>query len=264
MAVTDAKPVARYGEPYLLYLPLFDETGSLNYLEGTLALISKDGGPMLETANTPVSVADSGIFSLLLTDDETTANAVAVLLVPASATHKVTPVILYPEKPGDIRVQTVSIELSATQELIEELLAESVSGSYDSNSVAGVLAGLMGRTPTVTVFTPVLEGGNLSIVRGDDYLSEDGRAITWTSVSGAWPDLDGTQVYFVVSDPRFFRKEVTVVDGTGTPKVLSIDLTRVETRKFTSPSYPFIVEAISPSGSRMTLLKGSLKTTGGL
>lgn len=51
----------------------------------------------------------------------------------------------------------------------------------------------------VTFVSPVLASGNALLVRGDDYLQADGRALAWTNDN--WPVLTAGSVLFKLASP---------------------------------------------------------------
>ena len=259
MAITDARPVTRYGEAYRLYFPIFSETGEVSSTTGMTASISIDGGDFAATTNNPTQIQTSGMFYIDLTAAEMTGYAVAIKIDPSDPNMRTTPVVLYPEREGDIRVHTLSVESTVSVDIAESVLSETVPGTNAPTTVGGVLGAMLGRMPNLVVVTPLLEGGNITLVRGDDYRTADGRNLTWTETSGTWPDLTGASVFLIIGDARFFRKQIDILTPTGMNKTVSADLTATETRKLTQNSYGFYVEAIMSSGSRVTLLKGYTK-----
>lgn len=265
MAITDARPIPRYGEPYCVYFPVFHETGVVQYVPGVTASISLDRGDFEDSTNTVTPIQTSGYYYLELTAAEMSASTVIVHPDPHSNDYRTPPLIIYPEQPGDMRTHTLTIEDPVTGEIATAVLSSPVPGPHDPDTLGGMLGGLVGNMPTkLVIVSPILEGGNLLIVRGDDYLSVDGRAITWTETSGTWPDLSDATLYLVIGSNKFFRKIITATTPTGTPKVVKAELTRLETAKLTAASYLFIVEAVMQNGSHVTLMKGNIRTTGGL
>jgi hypothetical protein len=265
MAITDARPIPRYGEPYCVYFPVFHETGTVQHVAGVTASISLDRGAFAASTNTVTAIDDSGYFYLELTAEEMTANTVIVHPNPHDNDFRTPPLIIYPEQPGDMRTHTLTIEDPITGEIATAVLSSPIPGPHDPDSLGGVLGNLIGNMPTkLVIVSPIIEGGNLLLVRGDDYLSVDGRAITWTENSGTWPDLSTATVYLVIGSSKFFRKEITATTPTGNPKVLRAELTRADTNKLTQSAYNFIVEAVMSTGSHVTLIKGSVRMTAGL
>jgi hypothetical protein len=122
-----------------------------------------------------------------------------------------------------------------------------ISSEVWNTAVAGHSVGSTGAkldsigTVDVTVLEPALvDGGLLTLVRGDDYKSQDGRALTFSSEN--WPDLTGAQITMTVrrrreafgsgSDPILFSMSDTyalrTTSGTGN-QTLIFEPTRTET-----------------------------------
>jgi hypothetical protein len=264
MAAEDALTIPRYGEPYRIYFPVLHETGNVSYAEVT-AEVSLDGSTFTPTTNTPNDIDGTGYFYLELTEDEMLARAVIVNLSTESINHRTPPLIIYPEQPGDMRTHTLTIEEVVSEGIAIATLSSPVPGPYPSDALGGMLSAVVGNLPTkLVIVSPIVEGGNLLLVRGDDYLTADGRSITWTENSGTWPDLATATIHLIIGDRKFFRKEIEATTPTGNPKVLRAELTRVETAKLQQAAYPFVVEATMSSGSRVTLIKGNVRTTAGI
>jgi hypothetical protein len=265
MAVEDSLPIPRYGQIYPIYFPVFHETGVVQHVEGVTATVSVDRGLFLPSTNPVTAIHDSGYFYLELTEEEMTARVVIVQPDPNNNDYRTPPLIIYPEQPGDMRTHTLTIEEMVSDDIAIATLSSSVPGPHGPDTLGGMLAGVVGNLPTkLVIVSPVVEGGNLLIVKGDDYLTVDGRALTWTENSGTWPDLSEATVHLIIGDRRFFRKEITAPTPSGNPKVVRAELTRTETAKLTQASYPFVVEATMGSGSRVTLIKGYVRTTAGI
>lgn len=265
MAATDALTIPRYAEPYRIYFPVFHETGVVQYTPDISSFVSLDGSTFNATTNDVVSIGDTGYFYLELDEEEMTARAVIVNLVLADTDYKAPPLIIYPEQPGDMRTHTLTIEDPVSGDIATAVLSSPVPGPHPPDSLGGMFGGLVGNMPTkLVIVSPIVEGGNLLIVRGDDYLAVDGRAITWVENSGTWPDLSTATVYLVIGSPKFFRKQIEVTSATGSPKSLRAELTRTESAKLTLAAYNFTVEAVMSTGSRVTLIKGNVRTTAGL
>lgn len=263
MAVDDARPIPRYGEPYRLYMPMYYETGDITHIDGVTAVLSKDGADFVASTNTPQPIAESGYFYLDLTVPEMTTYALIVEFIPPDPNWKVSPAILYPEQSGDMRTHTLTIASDATNQISFAVLNEGVPGSFNPDSLGGVLGGLLTNLPTKLVLvSPVLDGGNLALVRGDDYLASDGRAVVWSEHSGTWPDLTGATIHLVIDNPRFFKKQITATTPSGTPKVIRAELTTTDTKKLAAASYLFVVEATLASGSKSTLIRGTIRMLG--
>jgi hypothetical protein len=111
----------------------------------------------------------------------------------------------------------------------------------------------------VEVTGPVVEGGNITIMRGDDYKNADGRALTWTSTD--WTALDlstATAIKFRTQKPygTVFEKDVTAVSDT----LVRLELTSAETAEFETGSkkYDFDIQATLLNGNTVTLVRAKM------
>ena len=137
-------------------------------------------------------------------------------------------------------------------------LTNTVPGTYASGT-AGAALGRIG-SGQVTTTSPVAVSGDVTIVRGDDYNSADGRALDWTDVSAAWPDLTGASVLVTVqtTGSAQWTKAGSVVTPTGASKKVRVEPTAADTATFAGgASYPFDVQATLSSGRKVTLLRGT-------
>lgn len=104
MASSDAIPVPKKGVAYRVTFPLLDADGDL--VTGASSLdseVSKDQGTFADCTNEATEIAtSSGMYYLDLTSTEMNADTVAIIVKSASA--KTTPIVLYPQEGGDIRV----------------------------------------------------------------------------------------------------------------------------------------------------------------
>lgn len=110
MASTDARPVPQKNVAYRITFPIFDADGDL--VTGATGLdseISKDGGTFSDCTNEATEIAtNSGMYYLDLTSTEMDADTVAVIVKTSSSGAKTTPVVMYPEEAGDIRVNVTA------------------------------------------------------------------------------------------------------------------------------------------------------------
>lgn len=106
MASTDAKPIPQKNVAYRITFPIFDADGDL--VTGATGLdseISKDGGTFTDCTNEATEIAtSSGMYYLDLTSTEMNADTVAIIVKTTSSGAKTTPIVMYPEEAGDIRV----------------------------------------------------------------------------------------------------------------------------------------------------------------
>ncbi len=135
---------------------------------------------------------------------------------------------------------------------------ENADAKTSSRAAAGSAA------PAVTIVSPVVQGGTVQIVRGDDYANADGRALTFniSDPSGAGiPSLTGATVRFKTAPAWMSGTGTglnvvgTVVTGTGTTRTVRFDLTSAQTASLPPAVHKFDVEA-TVSARVITLLQG--------
>jgi hypothetical protein len=118
--------------------------------------------------------------------------------------------------------------------------------------------------PAVTIVSPVVQGGNVQIVRGDDYANADGRALTFDisdPTGTGLPSLTGATVRLKTGLPNRPNLAVlnvtgTVVTATGTTRTVRFELTSAQTAVLVPIAYNFDVEATLSTGRVITLLQG--------
>jgi hypothetical protein len=106
MAASDAKPVPWKNTAYRVTFPIMDADGDL--VTGATGLdseISKDGGTFADCTSEATEIAtSSGMYFLDLTAAEMNCDTVAIIVKTSSSGAKTTPIVLYPQAGGDIRV----------------------------------------------------------------------------------------------------------------------------------------------------------------
>jgi hypothetical protein len=116
MASTDARPIPIRATAYRVTFPILDADGDL--VAGATGLntastgsaISKDGATFADVTNTVTQIAtSSGMYFLDLTSTEMTADCVVVLIRTTTSGAKTTPIVLYPQDVGDIKVDSQSL-----------------------------------------------------------------------------------------------------------------------------------------------------------
>ncbi len=142
MASTDARVIPYKNAAYRATFPILDADGDL--VTGATSLdseISKDGGTFTDCTNEATEIAtSSGMYYLDLTSTEMNADTVAIIV--KSGNGKTTPIVLYPQETGDVRVDVQSISGDATA-------ADNAEAFFDGTGYAGT-----GNTiPTVTTLT---------------------------------------------------------------------------------------------------------------
>jgi hypothetical protein len=111
MASTDAKPIPQKNVAYRVTFPILDADGDL--VTGATGLdseVSKDGGAFADCTNEATEIAtNSGMYFLDLTSTEMNADTVAVIVKTSSSGAKTTPIVMYPEEAGDVRVNVTQV-----------------------------------------------------------------------------------------------------------------------------------------------------------
>lgn len=163
-------------------------------------------------------------------------------------------------------VAHVGASLEAVDQVIEPSaghIADAVwmaaPAGFDPATLNAILARL-GTGRIVTIAPLSVDGQSLTVVRGDDYHADDGRALDFTDADNAWPSLAGAVVRFTVRfADRSFRKLATVMAASG-PARIRLELTQAETADFPiTRGSPFDLEATLASGRAITLLLGTLR-----
>lgn len=110
MASTDATPLPRKNIAYRVTFPIWNATGDL--VTGATGLdseVSKDGGTFADCTSEATEIATaSGMYFLDLTSTEMNADTVAIIVKTTSSGAKTTPIILYPQETGDVRVNVTA------------------------------------------------------------------------------------------------------------------------------------------------------------
>lgn len=110
MASTDARPVPIKNTAYRVVFPILDADGDL--VTGAAGLdseVSKDQGTFADCTNEATEIAtSSGMYYLDLTSTEMNADCVAVIVKTSTSGAKTTPIVLYPQESGDIKVDVQS------------------------------------------------------------------------------------------------------------------------------------------------------------
>src|SRR6185369_12811576 len=106
MSSSDSMPVPKKNVAYRVVFPILDADGDL--VTGATGLdseVSKDQGTFTDCTNEATEIATaSGMYYLDLSSTEMNADCVAVIVKTTSSGAKTTPIVLYPQEAGDIRV----------------------------------------------------------------------------------------------------------------------------------------------------------------
>lgn len=106
MASTDATAIPVKNQAYRITFPIFDADGDL--VTGAAGLdseISKDAGTFTDCTNEATEIAtSSGMYYLDLTSTEMNADTVVIIVKTSTTGAKTSPIVLYPQEAGDIKV----------------------------------------------------------------------------------------------------------------------------------------------------------------
>lgn len=110
MAATDARPIPRKNAAYRVTFPILDADGDL--VTGAAGLdseVSIDGGTFADCTNEATEIATaSGMYYLDLTSAEMNGDTIAIIVKTSTSGAKTTPIALYPEEAGDVRVNVTA------------------------------------------------------------------------------------------------------------------------------------------------------------
>ena len=102
----------------------------------------------------------------------------------------------------------------------------------------------------LVVISPVLVGGAVRIMRGDDYAADDGRALEFADES--WPVLTGaTQVLFKFSNKALDGEVIAA-------RRVRVEIASADTAGMTAQVYDYQIEVTLGSGRVVTVLSGKL------
>ncbi len=159
---------------------------------------------------------------------------------------------------------TIGHAINAAGSATDPLL-NPVPGAYASGT-AGAALGRIG-TAAISTVSPVSQGGDLALVRGDSYRAADGRALLWTGASAnVWPDLTAATVklqilgnHLTVAGTVVMEVTGTVVTPTGTQQVRA-EPTAAQTAALPASQAAAAPGAVSPYKVVATLANGDVVT----
>ena len=95
----NALPYPVYGAPYGITFPILDADGDLaTGAAGLDSEVSKNGDAFADCTNEATEIGSTGMYYLLLTATEMTADVVTVIVQTSTSGAKTTPIVLYPRK----------------------------------------------------------------------------------------------------------------------------------------------------------------------
>ena len=127
-----------------------------------------------------------------------------------------------------------------------------MAAAYPSGTLGDIVYRI--NPAQVTVTSPVAtDGTSITVIRGDDYLNTDGRALIFSGAT--WPTLTGGAVALIVD----IYGTVTNYAGTVTAATACyVELTDTQTGALTPGAYNYDLQATLSSGSIVTLVQGLL------
>lgn len=136
-------------------------------------------------------------------------------------------------------------------------LGNEVPGVYPTGS-AGWAIGRIG-SGVIEVVNPLAQDGlALTIIRGDDYLAADGRAIDWIDNQSQWPDLtSGSVVFTALKNTRnsTLTSVGSIVNATGTNKKVRVEFTKAQTSVLKiGDDWHYDVQVTLPNSDVITLV----------
>jgi hypothetical protein len=153
-------PYPVYGAPFGIVYPMLDADGDFVSAATTPdAEVSKNGDTFADCTNESTEIAtNSGLYYLLLTGTEMTADVVAVIAKSATAGMKTTPIVLYPRKLPTVRSGTSqagaagTITLDASASAVDDYYNGMLCiATIDSNVEARIISDYVGSTKVASV-----------------------------------------------------------------------------------------------------------------
>lgn len=216
------------------------------------ALVNRLGGWAGEGVNTVL-----GAFRALLRKDATLPSDIGGTFSPATDS-----------------VEAVQEKLAAVEEDTGTTLPAAISaieagsgGDATAENQVAILAAL--RAGAVTVESAVTEGLDIEVVQYDDYLTANGRQLSWSNAAGDWAggDLTTATVTFAIKTKdgtAVLSKSGAIVTATGT-QVVTVDLTSANTALLTKPGNQYRYQLlITKSTYRETEVTGNVIVTASL
>lgn len=138
-------------------------------------------------------------------------------------------------------------------------LTNSVPGSYAQGTAGYVLGSI--SPAQVTIASPVAtDGTTIAVVRGDDYLAANSRALTFTGTS--WPTLtDGAVTLKAKLKTGKGAQAAPVIEYAATvtgAQACQVELTDAQTAALSPGLYAYDLEATLSGGAVVTLVQGEM------
>ena len=137
----------------------------------------------------------------------------------------------------------------------DDPLTNTVPGTY-AQGTAGYILGSI-NPAQVTIVSPVSSDGMaITVLRGDDYLLTDNRALTFTG--STWPSITGASIALKVNFAG------TILSYTGMVTAADscyVELTDTQTGAMATGTFDYDLEATLSNGSIVTLVQGQALVT---
>lgn len=196
MASGDALPIPKKNVAYRVTFPILDADGDL--VTGAAGLdseISKDAGTFTDvTAEATEIATSSGMYYLDLSSTEMNADTVAIIVKTSTSGAKTTPVVLYPEEAGDIRVDVTQISGDATAANNAELAYDGTGFAF-TNCTMPTTTNLTNANPSAATIADAVWDEAMS---GHVTLGTYGQALRGMGLSGEVNDASATTTDFDV------------------------------------------------------------------
>lgn len=115
---------------------------------------------------------------------------------------------------------------------------------------------------TVTVVSPVATDLSISLIRGDDYKTINGRELSFSNAAGTWPDLTGAIIILTARNRNAkgvsFSGTGSVITPTGANQNVTIDIEGDNTASLPTGAYSYDVQATLADQNTVTLVLSSL------
>lgn len=153
------------------------------------------------------------------------------------------------ECPGDT-VRVIAVDLDDATDLGLANLDVAVS----TRAAAGA---------TLSGSSPVLDGGDIEVVQGDDYFATQSRSLSWSSTG--WPSLSSTGTVTLALTAKglnggTWTATPTAVTVGSSSQTVRVELASSDTSLFNlgDPAYSFDISATTTDGHKATLVRASV------
>lgn len=204
MAASDAKPIPQKNVAYRVTFPIFDADGDL--VTGAAGLdseISKDGGTFADCTNEATEIAtSSGMYYLDLSSTEMNADTVAIIVKTSTSGAKTTPIVMYPEEAGNIRVNVTQWKDATAPAMTGDAYAR--LGAPAGASVSADVAAVKSQTAAIEADTQDLQ----------TQIGTDGAGLTNMPWNPAWDAEVQSECNDAITASEPIEVNITHINGT--------------------------------------------------